>query len=76
MAKTIMVSNEIYKELKARKNDKSFSEIITSLIEKKERKTVKNLFDECFGLLEGDKEYDKIMNDLKKGWKKWTEEYA
>ena len=31
---------------------------------------------EHLGALEGDKEYGKIMKDLKKEWKKWTKKYS
>lgn len=28
-----------------------------------------------FGVLKGDKEYDKVMREARKGWVKWTREY-
>ncbi len=78
MAKTIMISNEVYgelKELKERKN-KSFSEVIIELVEDKKAKKMKNLR-EVYGLLEGDTGYDREWKEtLKKGWDKWSKRYA
>ena len=76
MAKTIMISNEVYgrlKGLKERKNE-SFSEVILDCLEES-RKTGAGL-KECFGILRGDKEYDKIMKETKKRWDRWTKQYA
>jgi len=77
MAKTIMISNEVYEELKEAKSDRSFSETINDLmIEKPRLKTCAELR-ECLGLLKkGDKEYEKIMKELKPLYKKWTQRYA
>jgi len=77
MAKTIMISNEVYKELKDAKKDRSFSETIKYLIEKRIHKKTGAGLRECAGLLEkDDKEYDKIMKELKPLYKKWTKRYA
>ena len=76
MAKTIMIANGVYEELKAAKKDRSFSEIIMELIEKSKPKTGAGLRD-CSGLLsKDDKEYEKIMKELKPLYKKWTQKYA
>ena len=70
-----MISNEIYEELKRAKEDRSFSETIKELIETKKMKTGKDLIKHV-GVLKGDKEYDKIMKELKPLYKKWTQRYA
>ncbi len=45
-------------------------------MEKKEKKkTLGNLFKNCYGILEGDKEYDKIMKDVRKEWTRWTKNF-
>lgn len=76
MAKTIMISNDAYKKLKdiKEREDKSFSEVILNFLNRP-RKTGRDLM-ECFGLLKGDREYDKIMKETRKRWAKWTKEYA
>lgn len=76
MAKTIMIANSIYEELKEVKKDRSFSEIIKDLIEKSKPKTGAGLRD-CAGLLpKEDKEYEEIMKELKPMYEKWTQRYA
>ncbi len=77
MAKTLMVSNSVYEELKKIKENenKSFSDVITELITKKEGKTGRDLW-KHFGALKGDKEYDEIKKELKKGWNRWQKRYA
>lgn len=76
MAKTIMIANSVYEELKEAKKNRSFSEAIKDLIEKSKPKTGAGLR-ECAGLLpDDDKEYDRIMKDLKPLYKKWTQRYA
>ena len=77
MAKTIMVSELVYKELKEIKEaeNKSYSEVILESLHKPELKTGEGL-KECVGILKGDKEYPKIMKDLKKRWVQWSKEYA
>ncbi len=74
MAKTIMISNEIYKELKEIKGKNSFSEVLKSLI-KKDNKKGENLRD-CLGLIKRDDEWEKIEKDLKKGWRNWGKKYV
>lgn len=76
MAKTIMIANSVYEELKEVKKDGSFSEAIRHLIEKSKHKTGAGLMD-CIGLLpKEDREYEKIMKELKPLYKKWTQRYA
>ena len=72
MAKTLMVSNSVYEELKKIKEseNKSFSEVIVDLIVKKEGKTGRDLW-KHFGVLKGDKEYDEVKKELKAGWRRW-----
>ena len=77
MAKTLMISNSVYDELKKLKGeeDKSFSEVIIELISNRRQKTGYDL-KKHFGVLKGDKEYGKIQKELKAGWNKWTKRYA
>lgn len=76
MAKTIMISNDLYRELKIAKKDRSFSEVIRDLIETKKRKTGTGLRN-CLGLLDkNDNEYEKTMKELRPLYKKWTRRYA
>lgn len=71
-----MISNSVYEELKEAKKDRSFSETIKYLIERSKPKTGAGLRD-CAGLLrKDDKEYEKIMKELKPLYKKWTQRYA
>ena len=78
MAKTIMVSNNVYESLKKmkEKENKSYSEVILEFLEKKEKKTGEGLR-ECLGILKGDEKYDKEWKEnLRKGWDKWNKRYA
>ena len=76
MAKTIMVTNEVYDKLKKAKGERSFSTLITELMEpKKERKTIGGLR-KFYGILKGDTEYDEIRKETKKRWKEWSKKYA
>ena len=77
MAKTLMVSNSVYEELKKLKGkeDKSFSEVIIELISEKKQKTGYDL-KKYFGVLKGDKEYEVIQKELKAGWARWRKRYA
>lgn len=74
MAKTIMVSNKIYEELKEEKKNRSFSETIKDLIDTQKRKTGRDLLKHV-GTIK-DNEYDKIMKELKPLYRKWTKRYA
>ena len=77
MAKTLMVSNAVYEELKKLKGkeDKSFSEVIIGLVRDKKQKTGYDL-KKHFGVLRGDKEFDRIEKELKAGWRRWQRRYA
>ena len=74
MAKTIMIANKVYEELKEVKRDKSFSEAIRELIDTHKRKTGKDLVKHV-GAIKDD-EYGKIMKELKPLYRKWTKRYA
>ncbi|MBI2508082.1 antitoxin VapB family protein [Candidatus Woesearchaeota archaeon] len=76
MAKTIMISNDVYERLKniKEREDKSFSEVVIECLDS-HKKTGKDLM-KCFGILKDDKEYDKIMKDTRKRWAEWTKKYA
>ena len=75
MARTIMVSNEVYNELKMRKAKRSFSELIISLLYAKKTKTGRNLIS-CLGTLRKDNESEKTKKALERGWEKWNKRYA
>lgn len=70
MAKTIMVSNAVYAELKKLKgNDKSFSDVIIESLEaSKPKKTMGGLL-KFAGVFKGDTEYDEAFKWLKKAQK-------
>lgn len=70
MAKTIMVANDVYAELKARKGEKSFSELFVALMKGERRKTGKDLLSH-YGALAGDKEFDAMRKEREGGWKRW-----
>lgn len=75
MAKTIMIADKVYADLKRVKGtDKSFSEVIAEALEKAKpkEKTIGSLL-KFAGIFEGDKEYDEIMKWSKKRWKEWQD---
>lgn len=77
MAKTLMISNDLYKELSKIKGERSFTEVIKDLMASKEHKG-KDIY-ECFGLMKGtefDKEFKNTAKDIKRGWKNWSKRYA
>ena len=74
MAKTIMIANNVYEELKEVKKDRSFSEVIRELIDTNKRKTGRDLLKHVGAIK--DNEYDKIMKELKPLYRKWTKRYA
>ena len=77
MAKTIMISNELYKDLKSIKHNRSFTETIKYLLGKKEKRKTGAGLRSCLGLLDkNDNEYEKIMNELRPLYKRWTKKYA
>ena len=77
MAKTLMISNSVYEELKKLKEeeDKSFSEAIAELIARKKNNAGNHLW-KHFGVLKGDKEYKKLDKEIKAGWHRWQKRYA
>lgn len=77
MAKTMMVSNDVYEDLKAlkEKDDLSFSELFRELLKNAKTSKISDLR-EFAGILKDDKEYDEIMPKLKMEWKKWSRKYA
>ena len=76
MAKTIMISNDVYKEMKLKKANRSFSELITELLHPKEKPKGRDL-QSCLGLLKSDdKEYDAIEPALRRSWRKWSKKYV
>ena len=74
MAKTLMISNEVYDTLKKIKGEDSFSKVISNLLDKR-KNSGKNIA-KYYGVLKGDKEYGLIMKDLRKKWGEWTQKYA
>ncbi len=78
MAKNIMVSDSVYLKLKRIKEirNESFSEVINNSLENKKTKKMKDLR-EVYGLLKGDKEYDKEWKEtLREGWSRWNKRYV
>lgn len=76
MARTIMIANDVYDQLKRMKENESFTELIKTLMhERMAKKTGKELF-KFFGALDGDQEYPLIMKELRKKWATWTAKYA
>ena len=75
MAKTIMISNDIYEELKSIKGEKSFSEVIRVLVNKGNLKKGAGLKD-CIGILKKDREWNKVERGLERGWKGWNKKYV
>lgn len=72
MAKTIMIADKVYADLKkAKGSDKSFSEVIAEALEKAElrEKTIGGLL-KFAGIFEGDTEYDRVIKWSRKMWKK------
>ena len=76
MAKTIMISNSAYEELKKLKDEnKSFTDVVIELVSNKKLNTISNLW-KYFGALKGDKEYKKLEKEIKAGWRIWGKRYA
>lgn len=42
---------------------------------KKKKKNIGSKIVKFKGTLKGDKEYDRIMKEVRKGWGKWTKKY-
>ena len=75
MAKTIMISNDVYEELKIKKEKRSFSGVITDLLHANKSKTGSNLR-ACLGLLRKDEEFKASEKARKEGWKAWNRRYV
>ena len=77
MAKTMMVSNDVYEDLKAlkEKDDLSFSELFRELLKSAKRSKVDVLI-KFMGALKNDSEYEEIFPKIKMEWKKWQKKYA
>lgn len=74
MAKTLMISNEVYDSLKEVKGSRSFSEVIMDLMLNKKNNA--ETLAKYYGAIKGDIEYTKIKKDTDKKWKEWTKKYA
>lgn len=75
MARTIMISNELYEELKNLKRDKSFTELLKDLLKSSDIKRGSNLRS-FLGIIKKDDEWDKAEKIIKRGWKKWNKKYV
>lgn len=75
MAKTIMIGNDVYKELKERKGERSFTEVIRALLDRDRPKTGRDLL-KHFGTMKDDKEWDEVKKGIKKGWAGWNRRYS
>ncbi len=74
MAKTIMIANELYEELKRVKGSRSFSEVIKESLDGKPKKitSMRELCDRFAGIIpEDDREYDEALKASKKMWDQW-----
>lgn len=74
MAKTIMIADKVYEELKKAKGvDRSFTDVIAEALEaSKPRKTIAGVL-KYAGILKGDTEYDEIRKWSRKRWKEWQD---
>lgn len=70
MTKIISVSDDVYEKLKALKGRDSFSMVIRFLIKNSSNKEKILSF-----VGKGDFD-DKRLEELRKGWKKWSEKYV
>ena len=77
MAKTIMIADKVYEELKKMKGkDKSFTNVIAEALEgSKPKKTIAGVL-KYAGILKGDTEYDEIRKWSKKRWEEWRKRSA
>ena len=74
MAKTIMIADKVYEELKKMKGkDKSFTNVIAEALEKSGsgRKTVGNLIRKHAGMLKDYEEDKEAVKWLRMAWKRW-----
>ena len=75
MAKAIMISNDVYKDLSDLKGERSFSEVLREVLQDNKIKKGFNL-KKCFGLIKNDKEGSEVSQDLERGWKNWSKKYV
>ena len=74
MAKTIMIADKLYEELKRVKgSDKSFTDVIAEALKKSEseRKTIGNLIRKHAGALKDYKEDKEAVKWLRDTWRRW-----
>ena len=78
MAKTIMVSDEVYYKLDKIKKTKnySFSELFMTLLDKPDRKNWAKSIEALIGTWKESEEDRKMEAELKKGWNKWNKGFA
>ena len=70
MSKLINVSDDVYKKMKTMKGERSYSQLIRNLIEKKGNK------EEILKFVGKDFIDEDMIKELKKRWKKWSEKYV
>ncbi|MFH1401337.1 MAG: antitoxin VapB family protein [Nanoarchaeota archaeon] len=75
MSKTMMISNDVYAELRKMKGEKSFSEVIRTLIRERNKPNGAEL-SKYAGSFKGDTEWDESKKMRDKGWKDWSKKYA
>ena len=76
MAKTIMISNEVYNDLKNIKTEnKSYSDVLKELLSRNKTKKGSNLFS-CFGIIKKDREWEDAKKEIKRGWENWSRRYV
>jgi len=69
MVKVISLSNEAYEKLKSIKRDRSFSEIVVELIEKKKKKNIMDFFGIWANRKEEIKEMKKMIESDRRKFK-------
>ncbi len=75
MAKAIMISDEVYKELKNLKSDRSFSELLKDLLNPDKVKKGSGLRT-CLGIIKEDRGWEEVSKGIKRGWKDWSRRYV
>ena len=79
MGKPLMISEDVYNRLKKLKEERneSFSKTIGHLLEDKSSPNKAwEVLDKLAGTFKDDKEFDEIMKDSKKMWKRWGKKSA
>jgi len=77
MARTMMISNEVYEKLKKSKPEgTSFSVLIDELMRSRENPKTAHMLKRFCGVLKDDKEFEKNKKELGKKWKSWTKMYV